>query len=67
MVKFYNKLSKPYRKNFSRSKYGISQVQALRAERGVGSVRQIKRLAIVPSYTIGGSSDSYSPAENSIK
>lgn len=64
-MKLYNKFKKPFRKNYSRSKYGISEVQGLRAERGVGSVRRIKRIVTVPSYTIAGSEDSYSPAENS--
>jgi hypothetical protein len=64
-MKFYNKFNKPWRKNYPRSKYGITAVIKLRAERGVGSVRRIKRLDVVPSYTLDGSPLSYSVIEES--
>jgi hypothetical protein len=64
-MKFYNKFNKPWRKNYPRSKYGIAAVIKLRAERGVGSVRRIKRLNVVPSYTLDGSPLSYSVSEGS--
>jgi hypothetical protein len=49
---YYNRLHKPSRNRYGRSKYGIKEVQELRRTRGVGSVRRIRRITEVPSFTL---------------
>lgn len=49
-MKHYNRGHKPHRHLRSRSKYGIEEVIKLRKERGVGSVRKIRKITEVSSF-----------------